>query len=85
MAELDKPAATEPERISLEITREQFAEWNRAALREGKIIYDWAADVLDAAAEESEADQTGSPLPFNPVQSLKVAEPGEPYGKKPQD
>lgn len=69
-----------PERVSLEITREQFTAWNRAALLEGKIIYDWAADVLDEAAAEAGDDSTGATLPFNPLSSLKVAEPGTPYG-----
>jgi transposase len=68
-----------PERVSLEITREQFIAWNRAALIEGKIIYDWATDALDEAAAEAGDDSTGSSLPFNPLSSLKVAEPGEPY------
>ena len=72
--------AHQNERVSLEITRDQFTAWNRAALLEGKIIYDWAADVLDEAAAEAGEDSTGSSLPFNPLSSLKVAEPGTPYG-----
>lgn len=81
MAELTIQAGNTPERISLEITREQFTAWNRAALLEGKIIYDWAADVLDEAAADAGEDSTGSSLPFNPLSSLKVAEPGTPYGQ----
>lgn len=81
MAELDMPTGKALDRVSLEITREQFTAWNRAALLEGKIIYDWAADVLDEAAAEAANDSTGSSLPFNPLASLKVGEPGTPYGE----
>lgn len=67
-----------PERISVEITREQLANWNRASLLAGKIIYDWAVDILDEAAAEGEA--TGSSETLNPLQSLKkVAEDGTEY------
>lgn len=70
------------ERLSLEITREQFAEWNRAALLAGKIIYDWAADVLDAEAEEA-LDPTGLDRPSDPVSSVAlVREPGTAYRPK---
>lgn len=65
-----------PERVSLEITREEFADWNRAALLDGKIIYDWAIDVLNEAA----AEQTGSGDASNPPKSLAlVAEEGNAY------
>lgn len=68
MAQYAVPRSEEkaPERVSLEITREEFAEWNRAALLSGKIIYDWAADVLNDAA----AEQTGSSSAPDPVESL---------------
>jgi hypothetical protein len=73
MAEIDSPRSL-PDRVTLEITAEQFDEWSRAALAEGKILRTWAIDVLDQQAAEDE--QTGSGQPFNPLQSLKVAEPG---------
>ena len=83
MAEYSPESATpQTERLSLEITREQFTAWNRAALIEGKIIYDWAADVLDAAAAEALDDSTGSALPFDPLVSVKVADEGTPFHGK---
>lgn len=36
-------------------TKDQFNAWNRAAMREGKLICDWAAEGLDALAAEEEA------------------------------
>jgi len=80
-----KGPAEAPERVSLEITRDQFTAWNRAALLEGKIIYDWASDVLDEAAADAAEDSTGSTAPFNPLASLKVAEPGTAYLPKKDD
>lgn len=41
-----------PERLTLEASPDQFDKWNRAALREGKIIRDWAMDALEDAAQE---------------------------------
>jgi hypothetical protein len=41
-----------PERISLELTAEEFDTWNRAALAEGKILREWIIDALDRAAED---------------------------------
>lgn len=84
MAEyVPESASPQTERVSLEITREQFTAWNRAALLEGKIIYDWAADVLDeAAADGNGGDATGSGRPFNSLTSLKAAEEGVDYLSK---
>ena len=70
-----------PDRITLEPSKEKFDEWNRAALFAGKILREWAVDVLDeAAAEQGDEShlQTGSsvtPYPVDPAPSLKVAEP----------
>jgi hypothetical protein len=81
MGEIDSssPVSATSERVSLEITREQFTSWNRAALLEGKIIYDWAADVLDDAAADTNEDSTGSHTSFNPLASLKVADRSTEY------
>lgn len=69
-----------PDRLILEVPRDQFDDWSRAALAEGKILREWAIDALDEAAAEDEAQKaTGSDAAFNPLQSLKVAEPGEDY------
>lgn len=64
-----------PDRVTLEVTAVQFDEWNRAALAEGKILRQWAIDVLDEAAAAD--DQTGSDGSLYPVPSpslLRVAE-----------
>lgn len=75
-----------PERVSLEITREEFAAWNRAALLEGKIIYDWAADVLNDAADSIESHAAPDPIkPLAPdPPDAGTAQPGQPSpgGKK---
>ena len=68
-----------PERITLEITPEQFDDWSQAALSEGKILRQWAIDSLDAAAEE--ASSTGYASIPNPLHSLPiVADEGKAYG-----
>lgn len=80
-----RPFATDQlDRITLEVTRDQFIAWNRAALEEGKILYDWAADVLDreAAADGNGGDATGSGRPSNSLTSLKAAEEGVDYLSK---
>jgi hypothetical protein len=75
-----------PERLSLEITREQLSSWNRASLLAGKIIYDWAAEILDEAAELATEDSTGLGASTNPLQSLpRVAEDSAEYGVKKKD
>lgn len=43
-------STTLPDRLTLEVTAEQFDLWNRAALNAGQIVRDWASDILDAAA-----------------------------------
>jgi hypothetical protein len=62
-----------PDRLVLEIPRDQFDEWSRAALAEGKILREWAIEVLDEAAT---LDQTGYGDTPNPVYPplKKVAE-----------
>lgn len=54
MAEFEKleSAAPLPDRLTLEATPDQFDDWNRAALAQGKILRQWAADALDDAAAE---------------------------------
>ena len=53
MAEFEKlESATLPDRLTLEATPDQFDDWNRAALAQGKILRQWAADTLDAAATD---------------------------------
>jgi len=72
-----------PERITLEVTPEQFDEWSQAALAEGKILRQWAIDSLDAAAE-ADADTTGSSPAPNPLHSLPlVADEGKDYSARP--
>lgn len=54
--------------ITLEVERDQFDNWNRAALAEGLIIREWASKGLDRLAKEE----------FN--RPLKVvAEDDQPY------
>ena len=81
IAEYQKTSVQDlPDRIILEVPRDQFDDWSRAALAEGKILREWAIDALDEAAADDEVrHSTGSGDPFNPIQSLKVAEPGEDY------
>lgn len=50
-----------PDRLTLELeSPEQFDDWNRAALRSGKILRDWAMEVLEKAADGENANP--SPL-----------------------
>jgi hypothetical protein len=67
-----------PDRLILEVTRNQFDDWSRAALADGKILREWAIDSLDEAAANN---STGSDEAPNPLQSLpRAAEDGAPYG-----
>jgi hypothetical protein len=70
------------DRLVLEITNEQFAAWNEAALDEGLLLKDWAIQTLDDVA----ADSTGSGEAPNPLQSLpRAAEDGAAYIAKKKD
>jgi hypothetical protein len=81
MAELNPTPAT-LDRLVLEITNEQFAAWNEAALDEGLLLKDWAIQTLDDVA----ADSTGSGEAPNPLQSLpRAAEDGAAYIAKKKD
>jgi len=51
-----------PERLTLTPSSDQFDQWNRAALREGKIVREWAMDAHDEAAEED-----GTPKLYNSI------------------
>ena len=76
MAELNPSPAT-LDRLVLEVTNEQFAAWNDAALDHGIRLKDWAVQTLDGAA----ADLTGSGEAPNPLQSVpRAAEDGGLYG-----
>jgi hypothetical protein len=76
MAELNPTPAT-LDRLILEVTNEQFAAWNDAALEHGIRLKDWAVQTLDEAA----SDATGSHEAPNPLQSLpRAAEDGGLYG-----
>ena len=76
MAELNPTPAT-LDRLILEVTNEQFAAWNDAALDHGIRLKDWAVQTLDEAA----SDATGSDEAPNPLQSLpRAAEDGGLYG-----
>jgi hypothetical protein len=69
-------------RIVLEVTNEQFAAWNEAALDEGLLLKEWAIQTLDDVA----ADSTGSGEAPNPLQSLpRAAEDGAAYIAKKKD
>jgi hypothetical protein len=63
------------DRVVLEITDDQFAAWNAAALEDGLLLKEWAIQTLDDAA----LNPTGSSETFNPLESLKVAEPDTDY------
>lgn len=85
IAEYQKAAAIElPDRITLEVPSGQFDDWNRAALVAGKILRDWAIDVLNEAAAAAEADDsTGYEAIPDPagLRFLRAAEPeGPEYG-----
>jgi transposase len=57
-----------PDRIVLEITNEQFQNWNEAALEEGLLLKDWAIQTLDEAL----ADSTGSGQAPDPLRSIAL-------------
>lgn len=82
MAEYDQKAPTPslPDRVTLEVEPQTFDQWNRAAMTEGKLLREWAIDVLNEAAEaddSTESDETIHPLYHLPqVPNLKAAEPG---------
>jgi transposase len=66
-----------PDRLTLEVSREQFDGWSHAALADGKILRDWALHTLDeAAAEHTELSQSQDPL-YPPLS--RVAEEGNEY------
>lgn len=68
-----------PDRVTLEITSDQFDNWNQAALAEGKTLRQWAIDSLESIAADND-DSTGYTQPSNPLQSLPlVADEGKPY------
>lgn len=84
MAGFEKKTSNSPtlDRLVLEITNEQFAAWNVAALDEGLLLKDWAIQTLDDVA----ADSTGSGEAPNPLQSLpRAAEDGAAYIAKKKD
>lgn len=72
-----------PDRLTLEPSKEEFDSWNRAALKSGKIVREWAMDALTELAEEESGlysarhaevplvreDSTGSGYAPNPVES----------------
>jgi len=76
---------TLPDRVTLEVSAEQFDEWSRAALAEGKILRQWAIDSLDELAAAAEDPSIGLAEPPPPLYYLpesgseKVAE--EPEGR----
>jgi hypothetical protein len=70
MSELNPSDPPEPslDRIILEITNEQFQNWNEAALGEGLLLKDWAIQTLDEAL----ADSTGSGEAPDPLRSIAL-------------
>lgn len=72
------PLPSLPDRVTLTVSSEQFDDWSRAALSEGKILSQWAIDSLDAVAA-GEADSTGYDQASNPLHSLQVADEGKTY------
>ena len=56
------------DRLTLNLTAEQFDEWNSAALKSGKIIREWAMDAIEDAAS-AELNDKGNET------TLPVAEP----------
>lgn len=68
--------APQLDRVVLEITDEQFAAWNDAAMAAQLRLKDWCITTLEAAAEE----QTGSGLASDPL--ALVREPGVDYVPK---
>jgi len=76
-----KPLPELPDRITLDVSREQFDEWSRAALHARQILREWAISTLDQAAE---ADQTGYSQAPNPLHSMpRAPEPGNDYRTRP--
>lgn len=73
------PLPTGPDRVTLEVEPQTFDQWNRAAMTEGKLLREWAIDVLNEAAEADDStgsDEASHPLYHLPqVPGLKAAEP----------
>ena len=71
-----------PDQITLRPDADQFDQWNRAALDDGKIVRDWIYETLDrAAAEDLYNTGTGN------VRNFRVAEEthGDAYDAKAGD
>lgn len=84
--EMRAPASGSSERLTLELTIEQFDRWDDASTRARKRLKQWAIDLLDeAAAEQGHADDsTPSVAEPDPLDSEGndfplVAEPKTPY------
>ena len=67
-----------PDRLILEVTRNQFDDWSRAALADGKILREWAIDSLDEAAAKDSTGYSQAQAPLYPPLS-RVAEEGNEY------
>jgi hypothetical protein len=67
-----------PDRLILEVTRNQFDDWSRAALADGKILREWAIDSLDEAAAKDSTGYSQAQDPIYPPLS-RVAEEGNEY------
>jgi hypothetical protein len=49
---LGTPSPGIPNRLTVEVDRESFRDWNRAALLAGQLIEDWAVESLNQLAHE---------------------------------
>jgi hypothetical protein len=85
------PAVEARATLPLVVTREKFRAWNQAALDAGKVVEDWAVDVLDEAAEADgdgdhgadHGDQRPESYHIAPVEIPRAAEEGAPeYSEK---
>lgn len=83
-----KPLPEVPDRVTLELSAEQFDAWSEAALADGKILRKWVIDSIDELAAKHPDHVEETPPPANhthcapapyPVESappLRVAEEG---------
>lgn len=82
-----KPLPEVPDRVTLELTADQFDAWSEAALADGKILRKWVIDSIDeiAAKDPHHVEETPpasnhtqcarAPYPVESAPTLRVAEP----------
>ena len=64
--------------IPLEVDRITFNSWNKAALRDGKIMEDWIRDTLENAAQEEFEPRNVTPMPTTKKSAHIMAAAGQP-------